>query len=94
VQRIEIKKVDSQIAFISDQIASNSHIYDLKELCIYVIFKANTRKELKQKMNSFDQKMMDYNRGFGVNDLNYFQMDAFTNTRCYELPSLQFRKSY
>jgi hypothetical protein len=94
MQRAQIQKVDEQVKFISDQIAQASHIYDLKELCIYVIFKANTRKDIMQKMHDFDQKIYDHNRGFIVNDLNYYQMDAFTNTRCYELPSLQFRKSY
>jgi hypothetical protein len=94
IQRTEISKVDQQIKFVSDQIGNETHVYDLKEICIYVLFKGITRKEIKKKMDEFEEKMTNYNRGFVVNDLNYFQIDAFTNTRCYELPSLQFRKSY
>jgi hypothetical protein len=86
--------VDEQIKSISTQIGNDTGTYSLKELCIYVMFKDITRKELLRKMKDFDDKMSNFNRGFVINDLDYFQMDAFANTRCYELPSIQFKKSY
>jgi hypothetical protein len=90
---MQIKKVEEEISLISEQIARESHIYELRELCMYVIFKGTTRKEINSKMDAFDKKLYDYEKNFVVNNLDYFQIDAFINTRMYELPSLQFRKS-
>jgi hypothetical protein len=93
LQRLEIQKIDEQIATISEQITKESHIYELREICMYFIFKANTKKELNRKINIFERKMQDYEKDFITSDLTYFQMDAFINTRMYELPQFQYRKS-
>jgi hypothetical protein len=91
---MRIEKVFEQIEHIAEQIAKESQIYELRELCIYAIFKANTRRELFSLMNAFDKKIDDYENGTMVNNLDYFQMDAFINTRTYELPEFQFKKSW
>jgi hypothetical protein len=91
---MEMEQVKAEIQTIAEQISDRSHLYEMRECCFFVIFHADTKKQLNNYLDEFKNEFETYEKGFEINDLNYLQMEAFTYTRMYELPSLQFRTDY
>jgi hypothetical protein len=75
-------------------LADRSHIYEMREVNFYLIFKGKTKKEINNLIDGFEKNISDNQKGFEIQDLNFLQMEAFTYTRLYELPKLQFKTDY
>jgi len=88
-ERLRIQHVKMLSEGVTAALAANKT--QMKEAIFHIIFRANTRKQLKKDVENFEKSYSTFSDGWTVFNCKYLQRDCFINSRLYDVPSLQMK---
>jgi hypothetical protein len=87
-ERLRIAHIKDITMTVNEAIANGD--VAMKEVLFYLVFKAPTRKKLKEKIANYQKAISVFNDGWMLFDCKHMQRDAIINTRLHDIPALQY----